>query len=74
MNTKKLAKGQRGLLIRGLGDQIWFRQYTDNGEFIDYTISHHDCEIEIVDDSAELISNENGDYLDYTDEVLGIKR
>lgn len=72
MSKNKSAKGQRGLLIRGLGDQIWFRQYNDKGEFVDYTISHHDCEIEIVDDSAELVRNEHGDYLDYTDEVLGI--
>lgn len=72
MTTRKPAQGQRGILIRGTGDQIWFRQYTSDGEFVDYTISHHDCEVEIVDSSAELIRNERGDYLDYTKEALGI--
>jgi hypothetical protein len=74
MSTSKPAKGQRGLLIRGLGDQIWFRQYDDQGEFVDYDITHYDCEIEIVDDSAELISNERGDFLDYTKESMGIEK
>lgn len=72
--NRKLAKGQRGLLIRGTGDKIWFRQYDTQGGFVDYEISHHDCEVEIIDDSAELVRNDRGDYLDYTDEVLGIKR
>ena len=73
MNSKP-ARGQRGLLIRGVGDQIWFRQYTEDGNFVDYVISHHDCEIEIVDDSAELVRNARGDYLDYTQEALGIEK
>ena len=73
-NSSKPAKGQRGLLIRGTGDQIWFRQYDSQGDFVDYTISHHDCEIEIDDDSAELVRTERGDYLDYTPESLGIDK
>ena len=72
MNTSKPAQGQRGFLIRGMDGQIWFRQYDPEGEFVDYDIAHYDCEIEIVDDSAELVRNAQGDYLDYTQEALGI--
>ena len=74
MSTSKPAQGQRGFLIRGMDGQIWFRQYDPEGEFVDYDITHYDCEIEIVDDSAELVRNARGDYLDYTREALGIEK
>jgi hypothetical protein len=70
MTTSKPAQGQRGLLIRGFDGQIWFRQYDENHDFVDYDITHHDCEIEIVDSSAELFRTEHGDYLDYTKESM----
>ena len=74
MKSSKPAQGQRGLLIRGMDGQIWFRQYDANHDFVDYDITHYDCEIEIVDSSAELIRNEHGDFLDYTRESMGIVR
>jgi hypothetical protein len=74
MSMTKSAKGQRGFLIRGMNGQMWFRQYDENHDFVDYDITHYDCEIEIIDSSAELISNEHGDYLDYTRESLGIAK
>lgn len=74
MNTSKPAQGQRGLLIRGMDGQIWFRQYDSDHNFVDYDITHYDCEIEIVDSSAELIRNERGDFLDYTRESMGIEK
>jgi hypothetical protein len=74
MNSNKSAQGQRGLLIRGMDGQIWFRQYDANHDFVDYDITHYDCEIEILDSSAELIRNEHGDFLDYTQESLGIAK
>jgi hypothetical protein len=74
MNTSKPAQGQRGLLIRGMDGQIWFRQYDADHNFVDYDITHYDCEIEIVDASAELIRNERGDFLDYTRESMGIAK
>lgn len=74
MSTSKPAQGQRGFLIRGMDGQIWFRQYDPEGEFVDYDITHYDCEIEIVDDSAELVRNARGDYLDYTKEALEIEK
>jgi len=72
MNTSKPAQGQRGLLIRGMDGQIWFRQYDENHDFVDYDITHYDCEIEIVDSSAELYRTESGDFLDYTRESMEI--
>jgi hypothetical protein len=74
MNSSKPAKGQRGILIRGIDGQMWFRQYDLNHDFVDYDITHYDCEIEIVDSSAELIRNKHGDFLDYTNESLGIEK
>lgn len=74
MKSSKPAQGQRGLLIRGADGQIWFRQYDENHNFVDYDITHYDCEIEIVDSSAELIRTERGDFLDYTKESMGIAK
>ena len=74
MSKSKSAKGQRGFLIRGMDGQIWFRQYDENHDFVDYDITHYDCEIEIVDSSAELVRNARGDFLDYTKESLGIEK
>lgn len=74
MKSSKPAQGQRGLLIRGAAGQIWFRQYDENHNFVDYDITHYDCEIEIVDSSAELIRTERGDFLDYTKESMGIAK
>lgn len=73
MTQRKPAQGQRGFLIRGMNGEIWFRQYNADHNFVDYDITHYDCEIEIVDPSAELIRDERGDYLDYTREAMEIK-
>lgn len=69
------AIGSRGFLIRGAGDQIWFRIYKPNDPehgFIDYEITHHDCEIVIIDPSAALHHNDAGDFLDYASESMEI--
>ena len=71
MTTRTSAKGQKGMLIRGMDGQIWFRQYDKDNNFIDYDILHYDLEIEITDDFAELINTEKGDYLDYDAKTLG---
>ena len=70
--TETPAIGQRGFLIRGINDEMWFRVYSQEvkGDFVDYEISHHDCEIVIIDPSAALIRNEAGDFLDYTTESM----
>ena len=77
-NTKeKLAIGQRGFLIRSaVDDQILFRVYTPGTEhaFVDYEITNHDCEIVIIDPHAALISNDAGDFLDYTAESMSIAK
>lgn len=66
------AIGSRGFLIRGINDEVWFRIYArdGSGEFVDYEITHHDCEIVIIDPSAALIRNDAGDFLDYTTESM----
>ena len=70
--TETNAIGSRGFLIRGVGDDIWFRIYAPDksGEFVDYEITHHDCEIVIIGPSAALIRNDAGDFLDYTTESM----
>lgn len=71
--TEERAIGQRGFLIRGLEDNIWFRVYHPDKSFTDYEITHHDCEIVIIDPSAALIHHDAGDFLDYTTESMEIK-
>lgn len=68
------AIGERGFLIRGFADEVWFRVYHPDKTFTDYEITHSDCEIVIIDPSAALISNDAGDFLDYTLEALGNTR
>ena len=50
-----------------------FLRVNDDSEegFTDYAITHHDLDIMILDSSAEFVKNENGNFLDYTKEVLG---
>ena len=67
---EKRAIGERGVLIRGVGDQMWFRIYDHNHDFVDYEITNHDCEVVIIDPDAALIRNEAGDFLDYTSESM----
>jgi hypothetical protein len=66
------AQGQRGILIRGIDDRFYFRQYTSDYDFVDYEITNHDMEIEIVDADAALIRNQHGDFLDYTSESMNV--
>lgn len=70
--TEILAIGNRGFLIRGVGSDIWFRVYASDGSgnFVDYKITHHDCEIVIIDPSAALVCNDAGDFLDYAAESM----
>ena len=73
--TQTLAQGVRGFLIRSaLNDQIFFRVYDQDHNFVDYEITNYDCEVEIVDPDAALIRNDAGDFLDYTAESMGIAK
>jgi hypothetical protein len=70
-----LAIGQRGFLIRGLDNEIWFRVYNEKSEgeaFVDYEITNYDCEVVIIDPHAAFIRNSAGDFLDYTTESMQI--
>ena len=66
------AIGERGFLIRGTDNTVYFRVYSrdNSGDFVDYELTHHDCEIVIIDPSAALIKGEHGEFLDYTTESM----
>ena len=67
-----VAKGQRGILITGMDNQVYFRQYAADHTFVDYMLTNYDVEIEIIDAAAALITNERGNFLDYTAESMRI--
>ena len=73
-HSEELAIGTRGFLIRGLDDEMWFRVYHPDKSFTDYEITHHDCEVVIVDPSAAFIKGDAGDFLDYTTESMRIAK
>lgn len=69
------AIGIRGVLIRSMvNNQILFRVYDNEHNFVDYEITNYDCEVLIIDPSAALIRNQAGDFLDYTEEALGVSK
>lgn len=78
---EKPAIGERGFLLRIFNNDneeiIVFRVYKQNDPergFVDYEITHHDCEIVIIDPSAALIRHEAGDFLDYTAEIMKVSK
>ena len=73
-HSEEQAIGTRGFLIRGINDETWFRVYHPDKSFTDYEITHHDCEVVIIDPSAALIKGEAGDFLDYTTESMRIAK
>jgi hypothetical protein len=73
-HTESLAIGQKGFLIRGADDSVWFRVYDNNHDFIDYEITNHDCEVVIIDPHAAFIRTEAGDFLDYTTESMQVSK
>ena len=73
MNQQEtVAKGQRGILITGMDNQVYFRQYASDYTFVDYMLTNYDVEIEITDADAALIRNESGNFLDYTAESMSV--
>jgi len=64
------AIGQRGFLIRGIDDQLWFRVYDHKHDFVDYEITNYDCEVVIIDPHAAFFRGTAGDFLDYTTESM----
>lgn len=73
-HTSRAAIGERGVLIRTFDDRVMFRVYDREHNFVDYEITNHDCEVVIIDPSAALIRNDAGDFLDYTEEAMGIAK
>jgi hypothetical protein len=72
INQETPARGQRGMLIRSINGIFYFRQYTGDYEFVDYEVTHHDMEIEILEPDAALFRTERGDFLDYTSESMNV--
>lgn len=73
--THEPAIGVRGVLIRTAFDnQILFRVYDQNHDFVDYEITNFDCEVVINDPHAALIRNDAGDFLDYTKEAMSVSK
>ena len=71
--NEERAIGVRGVLIRTM-DEVVFRVYDQNHDFVDYEITNHDCEVVIIDPHAALIRNQAGDFLDYTTESMQIDK
>ena len=68
-----LAIGTRGMLIR-VGDEIVFRVYDREHNFVDYEITNYDCEVVIIDPHAAFFRGEVGDFLDYTSESMQVSK
>jgi len=73
MNEKirsvKPANGVKGFIMHGVdmngGTFYFFRVYNEDFTFVDYDITHHDLEVQILGTDAVLYSSEFGDYIDY---------
>lgn len=68
--SEKAAIGTKGFIMRS-GDSHFFRVYDGKGDFVDYDIMHYDMEVQILEDSAVLVSNGDDHYIDYSAKVLG---
>lgn len=73
-NTETRAIGARGFLIRTVDDDVVFRVYDTDHNFVDYEITNHDCEIVIIDPHAAFHRNNAGDFLDYTSESMEVTK
>lgn len=64
----------KGTLIQDIDGRSYFRQYRQDGNFIDYEFVANDIEI-MIDDPDVIMRqiNEEEGIIDYTDEVLGWK-
>lgn len=57
------------LVIEG---KAYIRQYTRDGDVIDYLVVHDDLAVDINDNSATIRVDKDGEpYIDYTDGILG---
>lgn len=69
--SARSADGQKGFLIRTIDGELLFRVYDEDGEFIDYRITHEDLEVTITDKHAYLYRRGDSYLLDYSPDVLG---
>ena len=63
------AEGVKGFIMHGVdmdgGAFYFFRVYNKDFTFVDYDITHHDLEVQILENDAMLYRSEFGDYIDY---------
>jgi hypothetical protein len=63
------AEGVKGFIMHGVdmdgGAFYFFRVYNKDFTFIDYDITHHDLEVQILGTDTVLYSSEFGNYIDY---------
>lgn len=64
------ALGVKGFIIRGVDGEMYFRVYNEHRNFVDYEITNHDFEVVIIDKDAALLTNQAGNFLDYTPESM----
>jgi hypothetical protein len=78
MFNAKPAKGTKGILIRSVmetehGDMVpvyLFRVYNKDHTFTDYDIYHYDMEVEILEDDAMFMNDEEGNnWIDHSMEL-----
>jgi hypothetical protein len=67
------VKNLKGILIRGIGMESFFRVYNEDHTFTDYEIHHYDLDVTIHDEGAFIYEREDGTrYIDYCPETYGI--
>jgi hypothetical protein len=67
------ADGSAGILIRSLDGQYYFRVYQEDGEFIDYELSHFDLGVIIQERDAAFYTIGEHHILDHAPETLGLE-
>ena len=69
--TRIPALHTKGTLLRtvGMNNVIRINDDSDYG-YTDYEIVHYDVDVLILDDTAEFVQNQNGNFLDYTLDLM----
>jgi len=69
VRSVKPANSVKGFIMHGVdmdgGAFYFFRVYNEDFTFVDYDITHHDLEVEILESDAMLYRSEFGACIDY---------
>lgn len=67
-----MSEGPTGFLLMTPGERRpFFRQYAEDGSFVDYVIRHSDLEIRILGEHHLGVDKNGTPVLDHSPEVLG---